>query len=250
MTRLQSEWHRLYLPHPSSGAEAAAEKPSLVDPDGQVRAMILSLGGPADWTALSIIWKAVQSDLELPAPAIAVSGVDSYQLWFSLAKAVPASEAHAFLESLRTRYLAHIAPSRFGLLPGVDAEAAREALHAELVPGREVLTGQWSAFLAPDLAPMFEETPWLDIPPSPQGQAELLASLQSIRPTAWQTALERLQAASAPTKPSSTLDSGEPAGNHSDPKRFLTGVMNDETVALALRIEAAKALLPYGCPRD
>ena len=29
-----------------------------------------------------------------------------------------------------------------------------------------------------------------------------------------------------------------------DPRRFLLRVMNDESVALALRIEAAKALLP------
>jgi hypothetical protein len=30
-----------------------------------------------------------------------------------------------------------------------------------------------------------------------------------------------------------------------DPKRFLQEVMNDPTVPLALRIEAAKALLPH-----
>jgi hypothetical protein len=30
-----------------------------------------------------------------------------------------------------------------------------------------------------------------------------------------------------------------------DPKRFLQGVLNNESLDLALRIEAAKALLPY-----
>ena len=34
-------------------------------------------------------------------------------------------------------------------------------------------------------------------------------------------------------------------GNSLDPKGFLLGVMNDKTVELHLRIEAAKALLPY-----
>ena len=36
------------------------------------------------------------------------------------------------------------------------------------------------------------------------------------------------------------------AASRDDPRRFLIEVMNDERVALALRIEAAKALLPYG----
>jgi hypothetical protein len=36
-----------------------------------------------------------------------------------------------------------------------------------------------------------------------------------------------------------------PAGLAPDPKRFLLDVMNDDTLALGLRIEAAKALLPY-----
>lgn len=34
-------------------------------------------------------------------------------------------------------------------------------------------------------------------------------------------------------------------GDSLDPKGFLPGVMNDKTVELHLRIEAAKALLPY-----
>ena len=36
-----------------------------------------------------------------------------------------------------------------------------------------------------------------------------------------------------------------PHGNSLDPKGFLLGVMSDKTVELHLRIEAAKALLPY-----
>ena len=34
-------------------------------------------------------------------------------------------------------------------------------------------------------------------------------------------------------------------GAYQDPKRFLLDVMNNDTVSLGLRIEAAKALLPY-----
>jgi hypothetical protein len=35
------------------------------------------------------------------------------------------------------------------------------------------------------------------------------------------------------------------AGTWQDPTRFLLDVMNNDAVALALRIDAAKALLPY-----
>ena len=237
MTRLQSEWQRLYLPR-LPAAESADEHTSLISPDGQVRAVVLALGRPADWAAVSALWQAVQADLALPAPAIAVSGVDSYQLWFSLAEALPAAQAHDFLDLLRARYLSHLAADRLSLLPGPDATASPPAQHAPRVPAQQAGQDQWSAFVAPDLAPMFAETPWLDIPPSPDGQADLLAGLQSITQSAWQAALVRLR----PAQPSSTPSVA--SGSDVDPRRFLIKVMNDEAQPMALRIEAAKALLP------
>ena len=54
--------------------------------------MVLELTGPADWDVLSAVWRGVQADLELPAPAIAVSGTDGLQLWFSLEAPVPAAQ--------------------------------------------------------------------------------------------------------------------------------------------------------------
>jgi hypothetical protein len=41
-------------------------------------------------------------------------------------------------------------------------------------------------------------------------------------------------------------DADTPAACDPDAKRFLLAVMNDAAAPLALRIEAAKALLPYG----
>ena len=236
MTRLQSELQRLYLAQSPLASAPATENDSLIDLDGRVRAMVLVLARPADWTALSLVWQAVQADLALPAPAIAVSGTDGYQLWFSLEEAVPTPQAHAFLESLRERYLSHIALARVDLRPPWDAA---------MLPVQQVLTGQWSAFVAPDLAPIFSETPWLDIPPSPDGQAELLSRLKSIKPAAWQAALAKLRPASALTKPELTSASPEANGPNLQAQRFLLQVMNDETVELALRIEAAKGLLPH-----
>lgn len=231
MSKLQSEWRRLYLP---LGAEALADTAALTDPQGEVRAMVLSLAGPADWGELSRVWQAVQAELLLPAPAIAVSGVDAYQLWFSLETAVPVAEARAFLESLRERYLSHLAPGRVRLLP---SGLAADAWQADMLPPQATLPGQWSAFVAPDLAPIFADTPWLDMPPSPEGQAELLSRLQRIKPAQWSSAMAQ--------RPSAAALASTPPEQPTAPTRFLLGVMNDETVDLALRIEAAKALLPY-----
>jgi hypothetical protein len=115
----------------------------------------------------STVWRGVQTDLELPAPAIAVSGVDGYQLWFSLAEPVSVAQASAFLEALRGRYLSQVAPGRLAMRPAVDAASPDNIRHALLVPALQPATGQWSAFVAPDLAAIFAEEPWLDLPPNP-----------------------------------------------------------------------------------
>jgi hypothetical protein len=300
MTRLQAQWQRLYLPHPEAeGAPQAqlgddpseahaAHEPSLIDTQGRVRALVLTLSGPADWSVLSRVWHGVQADLAWPAPGIAVSGSDACQLWFSLQAPVSVEQAHALLAALRMRYLAHIKPARVGLLPRPDTQAPHQASHADRVPARPGEAKQWSAFVAPDLAPMFDETPWLDMPPSPEGQADLLAGLRSITPAAWMDALQWLEppdlssaavaplstepaaafaplAHLAPSRPQPSV--GQPASEahvvppatslalgatttpappvNLDPRRFLQSVMNDPDVPLALRIEAAKALMPY-----
>lgn len=174
-----------------------------------------------------------------------MSGQDGYQLWFSLSEPVPGPQARAFLESLRVRYLGDINPLRVGLMPALNAVAPLHARHARTVLAARASSGHWSAFVAPDLAPVFAEEPWLDTPPSPEGQSDLLSRLGSIQPADFQRALERLgpATASAPSAPAS--GAAKTAGAHMTPKRFLLDVMNDDGVALGLRIEAAKALLPY-----
>ena len=241
MNRLQTEMNRLYL----GGlvfAQADAQDLSLVDARGRVRALVLELAQPTGWDALSEVWHGVQMELELPAPGIAVSGRDGLQLWFSLETSIPADQAHAFLEALRARFLAHIAPARVRLWPTLD-EPAR---HAALVPALQADTGNWSAFVAPDLAAIFSETPWLDVEPGEEGQAALLRGLQAIKPAAFDAAFAGMRATApqaptpAPVLARETTTSPD-AGD--DPRRFLLHVMNDENVPLALRIEAAKALL-------
>jgi hypothetical protein len=234
MNRLQSEWLRLYLP-----ADAGEPSPAspLFDTTGQVRTLVIELAQPAQWEPLSAVWLGVQDDLALPPPGIAVSGTDGLQLWFSLAEPVSAARGLAFLAGLRSRYLAGLAPARVRLYPQ-DTQPPR---HAALVPALQGDSGNWSAFVAPGLAPVFADTPWLDIPPGIDGQADLLARLESIKPAAFEAALRALQPVAAPASPA--VEAPASAAGDVDPRRFLQQVLNDASAPLALRVEAAKALL-------
>lgn len=227
MNRLQTEIRRLY------GIDAETRLSS----EGWVRGLVLELARPADWKCLSLVWRGVQNDLGLPAPAIAVNGRDGYQLWFSLDQAVPLSQAQDFLESLRQHYLPDIDGSRLSLLP-------REAATLPTVPAQpQEAAGNWSAFVAPDLAAVFQDDPWLDLPPGDDAQADLLSRLQPM-PCA---DVVRAALALAPQRQATVTGSvpSDPAQAvwQDDPRHFLLQVMNDPGADLALRIEAAKALL-------
>lgn len=242
MSRLQTELQRLYL---SPGAEepiTSSDEPGLIGPDGRVRAMVLELARPASWEDLAKVWRGVQVDLELPAPAIAVSGIDGYQLWFSLAQPVPVAEAMAFLQSLRRRYLGDVALERIAIHPSVDPSAPALVRHAGTVPPVEVAPGRWSAFVAPDLAALFADEPCLDMPPAADAQAEQLSRLESTEADDLKRALERLRPVSAPGVARTSAALHDTAGL--DPRQFLLEIMNDRAIDLHLRIEAAKALLP------
>ncbi|MEY4749820.1 MAG: hypothetical protein RIQ60_2034 [Pseudomonadota bacterium] len=295
MNRLSLEQHRLYHPSPATGAEQVPEPADLVDDRGWVRALVLELARPADWTALSRVWQGVQTDLELPAPAIAVNGRDGFQLWFSLAEPVPAAQAHHFLDAVRHRWLGELSAQRLRLLPDAAPDtpgdraaavgaagqlargAARQIRHAALVPARLGGSELWSAFVSADLAPVLSEEPWLDLPPTPEAQASLLARLATTPAADFQRALGLLDARAtalagahaattaprpdtaaglADTAPdgASSAASGtnptgalyrwlRPAAAAADARRFLHDVMTDDGVALVLRIDAAKALL-------
>jgi len=257
MDRLQSELQRLYLPQPSTGPEGNTGFADLVDPQGRVRALVLELARPADWAVLARVWTGVQADLGLPAPAIAVSGTDALQLWFSLAEMVNVAQARLFLESLRTRYWSDVESNRVNLLPALGGSASEAVRHAPLVPAAHAQTGQWSAFVSADLAPIFADSPWMDVEPSSAAQAGVLSRLQSIGQAAFAAALAQIgpDVSTSDVSNSKAVDahSGEsyPASDtlpdrsqfYLDPRQFLLQVMNNTEVSLALRIEAARALL-------
>lgn len=273
MNRLQSELQRLYMPLPQTGPDTDAHAWHLIDTSDRVRALVMELKGAASWEALAKVWQGVQLELDLPAPAIAVSGVDGLQLWFSLAHPVAVWRAHAFLEFLRQRFLAEVEPGRVRLMPAAHASFQRQDLHAALVPAHQESSGNWSAFLASDLVPVFAETPWLDIPPNEEGQAGLLRTCAVTAQTTFEAAFDRLVRAghalqcnaplratdgscaeSAEAEDVGAADTGLDVASTSpvsgtdaraDAQRFLLQVMHDTAVAMALRIEAARSLLQH-----
>lgn len=234
--RLAREFQRLYGPAAAPAAAVGSD----------VRALVLDVARPADWRPLAAVWQGVQADLGLHAPAIVVNGSDGLQLWFSLALPVQAEQALAFLDALRQRYLPDLPLHRVTL----RALAAPVTVPARVdTPG--VADERWSAFVAADLAPIFEDTPWLDLPPSDEGQADLLSRLKSIPPAPWAAAQARLSPQPQTAGPVSAAPASAPAGppststGHPDALHFLQRVVQDESAPLALRVEAAKALLPY-----
>lgn len=239
MSRLQAQWQRLYEP-------TASHSPT----PPSVRTLVLELSRPADWAAVARLWQAVQEEWDLPAPGIAINGLDGYQLWLSLASPIATDQAVAFLEGLRARYWGDIPSERIGIMPALDGQGLKPLRHAGVIPPFAPKEGQWAAFVARDLAPVFEETPWLDIPPNPDGQADLLNTLRSGDADMVPALKDRL--APATQAPAASL-TAEPSSGQAcsrvytpDPSQFLLQVMNDPNVELALRIEAAKALLPQG----
>lgn len=248
MSPLHTEFHRLFLT--SAGPQAPA---TLLDEHGRTRALVLELTAPVDTVAMGALWQGLQSELGLPAPAVAVNGRDALQLWFALALPVGLAQARAFLDGLVARYLPALPARQWRAWPLADAALPGGVAHVAAIPAEQPGGECWSAFVSPDLAPVFAETPWLDIPPRDEAQAALLRGLSPIGPAAWAEAMAQLtpvaqppqQAEVTPAAPAVATPAGVgPGADITDPRAFLQAVMCDPRVPLALRIEAAKALLP------
>ena len=235
------------LPHPRLDAERQRLYGETALPAGtpaRWRALVITAPA-AQWRDLARLWQAVQDDLGWPAPAIAVSGDTRLALWFSLAQARPADE----LQRLGQALLQPLGNVTTSANPSLVWQVWPQA-HGQAAPGlppcppHALAPERWSAFVAPDLAPVFADTPWLDIPPSLDGQAELLTSLRSVSED--QLKMLALTQADDAAQPVPMPPVPPPSGSATPgPRRFLQQVMNDPEVPLRWRIEAAKALLPH-----
>lgn len=222
MNRYATETLRLYGWLPAEGL-------ALDRPPESARALVLTFPMGSAWEVVAEVWQGVQTGWGWPAPAIAVDGAGSYQLWFALAHAVSAFQAQVWAAEVGRRWCPSVDKARMGAYPGpVPVQ----------LPGRQVATDQWSAFVAPDLAALFADTPWLDGPPNPDAQADLLARFV-VTPPAVLTAQVDVQ----PPAMQADIPADRRPPRYTDPVVFLTDVMNNPTVDWSARIEAAKVLL-------
>ncbi|MCD0422241.1 hypothetical protein LOC51_33940 [Rubrivivax sp. JA1024] len=227
MNRLHTELLRLHL------CAAPGEPGAWADASGRVRSAVLELVAPVDAALLGAVWAGVQNELGLPAPAIVLSGRDGLQLWFALQQPVDAATASALVDGLRRRWLDELPAARLRCWPAPEAAPP-------VLPGTEVGPERWAALVSPDLAPLFTETPWLDLPPGADAQAALLAPLRPITADELAAALRTLAPPDATTAPGAPEPRSAP---EREAERFLLSVMRDAAAPLAQRIDAAKALL-------
>ena len=274
MNRLHAERRRLFA---VDTAPDQGPVPLLDAQGARTRALVIGWGRPADWPTLRTLWEAVQADLGWPAPLIALDGRDTFQLWIALAEPVPAQAAHAMADALAARWLprgaATAVAARRAVWPCPTPASEGSWEHAPPVPARQgAEASRWSAFVTPDLVGVFGDDPALDIDPGDEAQADVLARCACVTAAAWARACDALGLSAAGSTPSSHAASTpgvdslpppaeaapDPAarsvhasdldGPHDDPAAFLRAVMNDRAVPLALRIEAARALLPRPTP--
>lgn len=203
MDKLTSELRRLYL-FSDQPYDRQAPAIDLVNDDGNTRTLVIDFHQAADdehWQRLCAVANALQSELDLPAPAVSVSGGDSYRLWLSLAKPIPATEASQFLALLHKAYFEDEA---------IQLGRARVALP----PGLNQATGLWSAFVNPSMGGALAEDLGLEMAPPDAAQAAFLEKLESISAESYTQALATLQRKhTAPPAPAPQVaPSAAPAG--------------------------------------
>jgi len=189
MEKLISELGRLYLPtadnqqrlqHHLRGEATFAFD---LAQDGFTRAIVIDFhkaAGELHWQRLCEVANALQSELGLPAPAVSVSGGESYRLWLSLASPIAIAQARQFLALLHKAYFE-------------DEQIDIGRTMVELPPCLHVATGLWAAFINPGMGGALAEDLGLDMPPNDMSQAAFLEKLDSISSEQFAQALDTLQ---------------------------------------------------------
>lgn len=247
--RLAAELERLY------GFQHQTEVGELERSDSRV--LILELRKPSEWQSLAVIWNAFSLEWGMPAPGIAVNGSNGVQLWFSLSQPASLETCECFLAALCKQFLTGLPAGRVAWFPRSQSlSGPMNGLSME-VPVNVSGTDQWSAFVTRDLAAVFGDEPWVDVPPVRDQQAEMLSRLSSMSTAQMEAVLGILGARSpsaqanldsgtvAPLSPRSVNKASTSRSSWQGPAEFLWGTMNNSALPMGERIEAAKALLPY-----
>ncbi|MGZ8290318.1 MAG: hypothetical protein ACXW2U_04000 [Telluria sp.] len=203
MQKLISELRRLYLPAEEFAPEALPQHilgqttlaTNLTTHDGMTRAVVIAFnkmdkGGDAQhWTRLCEVANALQTELNLPAPAVSISAASGYGLWLSLEAPVSAAQAQEFVDLLHRAYF-----------PEMDRPADVSA-PVELPPCLNQATGKWAAFIHPGMGASFADESGLEMAPPLAGQAAFLEGLQSISEKQFLHALDMLREAHGAATP-------------------------------------------------
>lgn len=203
-TPLNAEITRLYRLDGDSDSQPL----ELVSATGQTRAMVLEFrrkagqAVPRHWDNLCRMANYLQEQLELPAPAVSISGKNSYQLWLSLSHAVPVEQAETFLLQLCASYFPDVLADELDWLPQHSSQHAQA--HVECPP-RAQSNGLWSAFIHPGMGAAFEEEAGLEVEPPAAGQAAFLERLHSISVTQWNHACALLQSQQPDAAPAPSI---------------------------------------------
>lgn len=206
-------------------AGQAVDAIDLAADDGAVRAIVIPFrkmraAEDRHWTLLCEVANALQAELDLPAPAVSVSGSDGYGLWLSLADPVPAALAQEFVALLHATYFADV-----NMAPGDHATVVA------LPPCLNRETGKWSAFIHPGMGASFADESGLEMAPPLGGQVAFLEGLHSIDAAQFDAALTLLrqrQPASGPA-PARTADAG--AARRGNPGLLLQDATLEDIVA-------------------
>ncbi len=199
MHKLIQELIRLYLA-PGAATDILAQRIAgeavdpidLAGPDGNVRAIVIPFrklrtgDEAAHWTLLCDVANALQTELDLPAPAVSVSGTDGYALWLSLATPIAPALAQEFASLVRLAYFPDVKVAG-------DAASTLVALPPCLAPA----WGKWAAFIHPGMGASFADESGLEMAPPLSGQVAFLEGLQSIDAAQFDDALALLRGKNA-----------------------------------------------------
>ena len=201
----------------------------LVGDDGVARVMIVDFERATDWPTVAAFFQSVQTDLDLPAPAVSVSG-KGFSVWLSLVEPLPVAQLQAFLDVLRGRYLADIPPDRLNLRPSANTSTPDTDNVVSLPPCIHQANGQWAAFIDPAHGANFTDEPWLEMAPPMDKQATRLAAVECVKTADFLRALSLMQ--EQPVQASTEIALPQPApptalpqvrGTERMPAMFLTG---------------------------
>jgi hypothetical protein len=218
MRKLIAELRRLYLLDDRRYSDADLEPHlrgertigvDLANGEGLVRALVIEfrkLPDDGHWSQLCETANALQTELGLPAPAVSVSGGDSYGLWLSLETPVPVARLRQLKALLHQAYFAQ-----------QDIDIDKSVV--ELPPCLHMASGLWAAFINPGMGASFADDLGLDMQPPIAAQTAFLEGLRGITAAEFEHALEVLgnrpgggTGSTAPAAPAPAKASATPAG--------------------------------------